>query len=316
MPFIQILTNSELDKLKEEQESLKEGLLKIPVAYVYENDKLTDLIVCINIDENAEDEKLYELSSDNHYTFKPYFYKPKNTGIACCIFGPRGSGKSHVLGEILDNEFQNVESKDIFIFSRKDYDEPLDRPRICKNQFNQVLDIAKTEKNLKKGIDKLVYTYVNKKGDEYVPIRLDPYDPEVQMTPTEKYHNSYMIFDDVELMKDKHATIFLHRLRDSALLTGRSANIETFNILHDIRGGKQYSVIRDESAFYVFFPLSNRAKIQKFLADYLEYNKTDVKRILNLKLSNDSRAVVLRNAYPFCCISKSKILVLNIDNEN
>ena len=67
--------------------------------------------------------------------------------------------------------------------------------------------------------------------------------------------------------------------------------------------------------FFLPFPLSNRAKIQKFLSDYLEYNKTDVKRILNLKLSNDSRAVVLRNAYPFTCISKNKILLLNINDE-
>jgi hypothetical protein len=315
MPYIQILNKSELDKLKEEQESTKEGLLTIPVAYVFENDKPTDMIVCINIDENGQEMKINELNADDKYTFKPYFYKPKHTGIACCIFGPRGSGKSHVLGNILDNEFENVESKDIFIFSRKDHDEVLDRPRICHNPFNEVVDIKKSEKNLSKGIDKLVYKYVNKKGDSYTPIRLDPYDPEIQMTPTEKYNNSYLIFDDVELMKDKHATMYLHNLRNSALLTGRSGNIETFNILHDIRGGKQYSIIRDESAFYCFFPLSNRAKIQKFLSDYLEYNKTDVKRILNLKLSNDSRAVVLRNAYPFCCISKNKILLLNINDE-
>ena len=289
--------------------------MKIPVAYVFENDKPTELIVCINIDENDQEEKVDELNADDKYTFKPYFYKPKHTGIACCIFGPRGSGKSHVLGEILDNEFQNVESKDIFIFSRKEIDEPLDRPRICHNPFNEIVDIKKSERNLNKGIDKLVYKFVNKKGDKYTPIRLDPYDPEIQSTPTEKYNNSYLIFDDVELMKDKHATMYLHNLRNSALLTGRSGNIETFNILHDIRGGRSYSVIRDESAYYIFFPLSNRAKIQKFLADYLEYNKHDVKRILNLKLSNDSRAVVLRNCYPFCCISKNKILLLNVDNE-
>ena len=43
MVFIQILNTTELDKLKEEQESTKEGLLKIPVAYVFENDKPTEL---------------------------------------------------------------------------------------------------------------------------------------------------------------------------------------------------------------------------------------------------------------------------------
>jgi hypothetical protein len=296
MPFLDIIEKSKLDKQW------------VPLAYVLKNDKLTDLLVCAYIDFDNEQKEPTELIADDDYTFKPYFYKniQDNQSIRLLAFGPQGSGKSYLVGEVIEDLFENFESKDIFIFARNEFDEPLDRERVCLNDFNQVLDEEKTKKNRNKGNYEPIFKYVNKKGKKYKPIRMNVYDKKVQSCETELYKNSYLIFDDVERLKTQDATNYCHNLRCSALDVGRKLNIDCINIIHNIKGGQKYSTLRDESNFYVFFPLVNQAKARLFLQNYLSVDKYTTEKAMNMR----GRALVLRNEFPLSIVRQKEVLLL------
>jgi hypothetical protein len=284
----------------------------IPVAYVYKNGERTSLYVCINTNSDIEIKEPREIESGEQYEFKTFFYKnPKETqSMRILIYGPQGSGKSYLAGEILDDLF-SINSKDIFIFARNEEDEPLDRERICCCDFNEVIDFEKMEKIAKKGkLDEkteIPKKFINKKNKKYKPLRLNPYLQEVQSIPTEDYKESFLLFDDVERMKTDDATDYLHNLRCSSLEIGRKLNIDCINILHNIKNGTKNSVMRDESNYVFFNPnASGSHKVRSFLKDYCSMDKKEIEQAVNMK----GRFICVRTEYPRCLIGKKKIIVI------
>jgi hypothetical protein len=283
---------------------------EIPVAYVWKNGKPTSQLVVIDIAEDATGPN--KLDVDGDYELKPYLYKnPKEVqSIRALIFGPQGSGKSYLAGEILVHLFENHQSKDIVIIARNTEDVPLDRKRICHNDFNERVNMEKTLKAVQSGKIKLGETiteFEHKKGSKYTPIRLDVYDPQVLDSHIESFKDSYLIFDDVERMKTKEATEFCHHLRDSALEVGRKLNICSVNILHNIKGGLKASVMRDESAFVFANPqASGQHKIRSFLRDYAALDKKEIEAFIKMK----GRFVMVRTEFPRCFVGKSGVVLL------
>ncbi len=275
----------------------------VPIAYVMKDEKKTDMFVCANIDFDDQTKEPKSIMADEEYSFKPFFFKKReeNQTIRLLIFGPQGSGKSYLVGDILDDLFENYESKDILIFARNDNDEPLDKPRICFNDFNEVIDIEKSKKK-----KEIVKKFINKKGKKYKPIRANVYDPTILKCPTESYNDSYLVFDDVERMKTKEATEYCHNLRCSALEVGRKINIDCVNILHNIRGGPKNSVLRDESNYLGFFPLVNQAKTKSFLGAYLDIHKNDIEKIMEMR----GRSLILRNEFPLSVVGSKEVILL------
>ena len=94
--YIDILKKSELDDNH------------VPVAYVYKNGEKTNLLVCVNIDFRNKTKEPRELNVDEGYEFRPYFWKNPNEvqSYRILIYGPQGSGKSYLAGEILDELFE------------------------------------------------------------------------------------------------------------------------------------------------------------------------------------------------------------------
>lgn len=284
----------------------------IPIAYVYEGDEKTNMLVCVNINPDAEIKEPKEISSDSEYNFKPYFYKnPKEVqSTRILIYGVQGSGKSYLAGELLDELFSN-KSKDIFIFARNEEDEPLDRERICCCDFNECIDYEKMEKMIKKGkLDEnteIPKKFVNRKGKKYKPIRLNPYLSDVLSIPTEEYKDSYLLMDDVERMKTDECTQYLHNLRNSALEIGRKLNIDCINILHNIKGGTKNSVMRDESNYVFFNPnASGVHKTRAFLKDYCNMDKKEIEKAVEMK----GRFICVRTEFPRCLIGKKQIILI------
>lgn len=283
---------------------------EIPVAYVYKNGKPTSQLVVIDIAEDATGPN--KLDVDGDYELKPYLYKnPKEVqSIRALIFGPQGSGKSYLAGEILDDLFENHQSKDILIIARNTEDAPLDRKRVCHTDFNERVNIEKTLKAVQSGKIKLGETiteFEHKKGSKYTPIRIDVYDPQVLESHIESFRDSYLVFDDVERMKTKDATEWCHHLRDSALEVGRKLNIDCVNILHNIKGGIKASVMRDESAFVFANPqASGQHKIRSFLRDYAALDKKEIEAFMTMK----GRFIMVRTEHPRCFVGKSGVVLL------
>ena len=229
--------------------------------------------------------------------------------IRILIFGPQGSGKSYLAGELLDQLFAR-EPKDILIIARNQEDEPLDRPRVNPINWNEVVDEETTKalyKQKKLSHPNVVKKFINVKGKKYTPIRIDVYSEEVQNSPVESYSNSYLVIDDVERMRTKEATEYAHSIRDSALEVGRKLHIDTVNILHNIKGGVKTSVMRDESVYCFCNPNASGAhKIRAFLSDYCAMDKKEIELFLSIKC----RFGCIRTEYPRAIIAKNVVHLL------
>ncbi len=282
----------------------------IPLAYIYKDGEATTKLVCADISEDAKGELSVSID-DNTYEFRPYLYKSphEKQSIRVLIFGPQGSGKSYLAGELLDQLFAD-NPKDIMIIARNTEDAPLDRARVNSTDWKPEVDLEKTMRAYEKGKlepPETIEKFSEKKGKKYKPVRVNVYDQNIQNCQIESFNDTYLVFDDVERMKDKQTTEYCHSLRDSALEVGRKLGIDCINILHNIKGGIKTSVMRDESSYVFVNPnASGSHKARAFLRDYCAFDKHEIEMFMGIK----GRFGMVRTEYPRAIIAKNIVQLI------
>jgi len=182
-----------------------------------------------NISEETEDQ-LEEAKTfiDNELRTKVYFDDvstklfplPQKDSERIYVPAPSGSGKSTFIGMYLDEirKMKNGKGRTIYIFSRVEKDEPLDRHK-------KVVRIP------------LEDDYFEKK-----PLII------------EDFKNGILIFDDIDTILNKKLVKYLRNFRDDVLETGRHYGITTISTSHLIANFLATRTLINEENAIVLFP--------------------------------------------------------------
>ena len=193
------------------------------------------------------------------------------------IFGRSGSGKSHIIGQMLDmmkSKKHGNPERDIVILSGVDEDEPLDRVR-------------------------------GKKGEKSPPERIDLNDPSFMELRPDDFEDCIVIFDDVEHLSDKAINKAVLNLRNSMLEKSRHFNTDIFTISHNALGGSVTKFVNSEaSGFFVFPAFSQHHQLTSYLHKYAGLSKEAIQKLINIG-ETKSRWIFVSNMAP-CYVVYSK----------
>jgi hypothetical protein len=217
-----------------------------------------DVIGLINCKDNQKyDKKLIRINTDEDLGADEYEFTNKckiqvlpsvKMVERLYVAGPSGSGKSYFISKWLGANrkiFRNKHKKDIYIFSRIDYDQPLDK-------FNPI----------RPSLDSLI--------DE-------PYTGEM-------LENCIVIFDDIDSISDRGIKQAVYDLQTDLLTTGRHFNITVICTNHMIYNRQETKRTINESTSTVIFPKSGQTyQIKQFLKTYCGFEKLMINKIMGLK---------------------------------
>lgn len=177
------------------------------------------------------------------------------------IAGPSGSGKSTYASKIIQIYKKLFPNNNIFIFSRLDKDDVLDRLK----PIRVMLDNSLIE---------------------------DPID-----IHSEFQEGDLILFDDCDTIQDKKLKDAISKLKNDILETGRHLNLYIIITSHLINGNdrKDTRTILNEAHTLTIFPKSGSSYgINYVLKNYIGLSKDQINKILNLP----SRWVTIGKNYP------------------
>lgn len=175
------------------------------------------------------------------------FPLPQKLSERIYVPAPSGSGKSTFIGMYLDELKKKDKKRKIYIFSRVDNDEPLDR-----------------HKNVTR-----------------VPLEEDFF----KKTPlkVEDFKKSILIFDDIDTIMNKNVVKYVRNFRDDVLETGRHYDITVISTSHLIANFLATRTLINEANAIVLFPRgSSFSAVSNFLERYLGFNKEQIKYVKSL----------------------------------
>lgn len=163
------------------------------------------------------------------------------------LAGSSGSGKSYFVSKWLSMNrkiFRGKQKKDIYIFSRIQFDQQLDK-------FN--------------------------------PIRPELESLVEEPITGEELENSIVIFDDIDSISDRVVKQCVYDLQTDLLTTGRHFNITVICTNHMIYNGLETKRTINESTGVVIFPRSGQIYQQKnFLKNYMGFEKNMITKVMKL----------------------------------
>jgi chromosomal replication initiation ATPase DnaA len=222
------------------------------IAEIYDKKKQTakkkKYVFIKKTDKRDQNERVLEFNiDDKNVELKPLnILQADNCPNRVCIFGKSGSGKSYFC-KLLAKDYNEVYDKNkVAFFSRIEEDSSIN------------------EKNVKR----------------FIKMRIDDTILEEPIT-LEELHDKMVIFDDIELFRDKEIKEELLNLQDECLLGGRHLNIFTVVTKHKILDGKKNCNIKNECHCFVGF-LKGTAKreLQLFLKNYLCFEDQYIKKVM------------------------------------
>jgi len=252
-----------------------------PIAYVNvskeemsdkpELKELNNQIIYLHDDNSGE--KSIEMEDINIFPLLK-FKEGEKQNHRIAIFGKSGSGKSHLVGRMLDmlkSKKHGNQDRDIVIISGVEEDAALDKPR-------------------------------GKKGSKAEPERIDIYSPEFsEMTPDD-FEDSVVVFDDIENLTNKNANKTVLALRNSMLERGRHKNIDIISISHNAIGGNLTRFVHSEATGFVIFPRYSQVhQLSTYLSKYAGLSKQAIEKIINIG-ENQSRWIFVSNLAPMYVI--------------
>lgn len=191
------------------------------------------------------------------------------------IAGPSGSGKSTWIGNYADNFHKLFPKKPIYLFSRVDTDDALDRIKTIKR-------ISLDEELI---------------NDPITPVELA---------------DSLVIFDDTDTIPDKKLLNAVNNLKDSILEIGRHQQIYVCVVSHLINNYKESRKVLNECHSIVIFPASGSSYAIKYcMKQYAGMDRQDINKLLKL----NSRWVQVRKTYPQAVIYSKGVYLLSKDND-
>lgn len=162
------------------------------------------------------------------------------------VSAPSGAGKS-VFTSIYANNFKKIyPERKIYLISRLDEDESIDK-------INGLERIILDESFLENPID------------------------------VKELHNSLVIFDDVDTIRNKDLKGEVKGLMDDILQCGRHENIYTIITSHMLNNNKETRIIMAEQTSITVFPNSGSTRFITYcLKQYLGLSSDEIRRILKL----------------------------------
>ena len=250
----------------------KEGA-KVPI-YIAENEEVTP------------DKKKREafITKEKEAELFPYFAKVEEQNHRLMITGASGSGKSTVIGRILDQLVKNKPRPteedirqgelpgQIIIFSAIDKDPPLDKPR--------------------RGIE---------------PLRMDLTNSDILELDWEDFKQSIVIFDDIEFYHNKKVNKKLLDLRSAMFERSRHAETDLISVSHLALSGAVNRTVKSEMTGLFVFPQHTQShQIKQMLKIYLGLNEDQIQRIISLP----SRYVFISNHSPHYVVYRYGVYLL------
>jgi len=186
------------------------------------------------------------------------------------VSGKSGSGKSHLVGRILDtltSKKHGNPEREIVIISGVDEDDALDTER-------------------------------GPKGNKKLPERIDMYDPGfLELTP-EDFEDCIVVFDDIENLTNKAVNKAVLNLRNSMLEKSRHFNTDILSISHNSLGGNLTRFVHSEATGFVIFPAYSQVhQLTTYLKKYAGLSKDAIEKIFNIG-ENKSRWIYVNNLAP------------------
>jgi len=186
------------------------------------------------------------------------------------VFGPSGSGKSYYSKQYIKEWKKQKKSDKVYLFSSLEDDKSLD-------------DIKPKRINIDKKL-------VN-----------DPID-------TEMFKNSMVIFDDIDVIRDKEIKEAVYDILNSILEIGRHFNIDCILTNHLPSNGKDTRRILNECHSITYFPHSGAGRQQKYFLE--NYAGLDIKEMKKIKKMNTRWATIFKT-YPMCVMTEKDLFTFD-----
>jgi hypothetical protein len=182
-----------------------------------------------------------------------------------------GSGKSYYTAEYVKQYHKKYPKNEIFLFSTIDDDKCLDSLKYIKR--------------------------INIKSEAF-------YNSDITAKDFEK---SCVIFDDCDVISDKHAKKKVFQILDEILQTGRHFHTSCIFTSHNATAGNQTKVILNEATSITIFPQTAGNKSLNYLCDqYLGLDKKQIKQLKQI----DGRWATFIRAYPRCIITEKTAFLI------
>lgn len=265
---------------KQDPEILDESNNSIILEKMYKQ----AMIDCQNITNN----KQIDLEDDSFVELvPPVLIGSKKSGCEfiptrTCLYitGPSGSGKTTLTGKFVKMFHKMFPGSPVYLFSELDED--------------PVLDKIKCIRRIKIG-ENLI--------EEPIEIK-DLEGPEIGNSGKK---TSLVIFDDIDVIKDKKVREQVYKIQDSLLQIGRHSEIYTVCTAHMMFNYQKTRILLTECPFVTFFPKSGATwQIERFLKAHIGLNKKQMKKIFDLP----SRWVTIYKNYPMYVIHEHGIYLL------
>lgn len=201
--------------------------------------------------QNDDEGDSIELKDSHHFQLAPRPVKEKERSTSL-IAGEAGAGKSYYVREYAKYYNKMLPKNPIYLISYLQYDETLD-------DYDEI-----------------------KRINAFTPEFLD----EVMSIDLEEFRDSFIIFDDVDSITNKHVKAKIYGFLAKLLRIGRHHNISVSYVGHELYESHELKSILNESHTITFFPRFLNFKKLKYLAEtYFGLSKEQIQRIRNIKNS-------------------------------
>lgn len=185
------------------------------------------------------------------------------------ITGASGSGKSHFIKNYCIEYHQKCKDRPIYLFSNLTSDETLD-------PLNYIKRIIIDESLI----------------DDPITV--------------EDFKNCLVLFDDIDVIRDKQIKNAVYQILNEILETGRHMGTSCLMTVH-YPNGNNIKTLLNECHFYCYFPWGATRANNYVLENYLGVDKNDIKKI---KSTKSRWACVFKN-FPQAVICEKNIFMLS-----
>jgi hypothetical protein len=190
--------------------------------------------------------------------------------------GKPGSGKSHLVNEILVEDVKIHPKAKIFVFSALNEDQSLD-----KDLDNNMIRIDLDPKEFLEGEPMNVSDFQSDKPSEYF---------------------NWIIFDDIDGFPDAKVKKAVATLRDSCLQLGRHYGCNIITVSHILLDGKPTKASNNFTSHLFIFPESLMvSQVDDFLKKYMQLDEISRQKVMNA----DSRWVMISKDNPTFALTQN-----------
>jgi len=192
------------------------------------------------------------------------------------VTAPSGSGKSYYTKQFIEDYHKAFPKRPVYVFSALDCCATLDKLKYLKR--------------------------IKIKESKFLNMELNAID----------FKDSLCIFDDCDVISNKHIKLKVFTLLNSILETGRHSRVSCVFTSHNANMGLDTKRILNEAHSITLFPrnMGNR-QLKYLLGEYLGFDKNEIKRI---KKTN-GRWVTICKSYPMTFFDITSMNIKDMDDE-